>query len=81
MSQLDYGTDKPLWDASAVARLMTSKDIPHRAALARAIGYPQSSVYDAFDESWGGEVNGPLLVAICRGLNVPPAKLLRDPRH
>jgi len=81
MSQNRNGPDKLAWDAASVARLMNSKEIPHRAALARVIGHPQSSVYDSFDESWGGEVSGSVLVAICRNLNVPPAKLIRDPRH
>lgn len=70
-----------LWNAPELAKAMVRNGIPHREALARRIQKPATSVRRSINEQWEGEITGPILVAVCRELNVPAHKLIRDPRQ
>lgn len=60
---------------------MARNGIAHREALAKRIRKPATSVRRSMNDAWEGEITGPILVAVCRELNVPAHKLIRDPRH
>lgn len=70
-----------VWNAAEVAKVMARRGIPHREELARRIKKPATSVRRSLNEAWEGEITGPILVALCRELQVPAHKLIRDPRH
>lgn len=70
-----------LWNPTELAKTMARNGIRHREDLARRIQKPATSVRRSINDQWEGEATGPILVAVCRELNVPPHKLIRDPRQ
>nr|AAN05768.1 Gp42 [Mycobacterium avium subsp. hominissuis A5] len=69
------------WNADNVAMLMEFRDIRNRAALAKAINWPRTTVYRSFNEDWSGRVRMEVLVAMSVTFDVPIGWLVLDPQE